>query len=126
MYPWFEEHRHIATSPHRNITISPLNIVHFNQERPRIGRRAIGDRQRHHTPRSRKRVGKCAQILFGFSVGLIYYSSLYYSMDVGEASGAHGGFHEAALGVGIFAGPAVGATTLFLFPHYARDRKSVV
>jgi predicted MFS family arabinose efflux permease len=44
-----------------------------------------------------------AQVLFGAATGLIYYSSLFYSMDVGEASqGEHGGLHEAAIGLGIF------------------------
>jgi len=57
-----------------------------------------------------------AQLVFGFAVGLIYYSSLYYSMDVGETKGEHGGFHEAAIGAGIFAGPAVGALSLRFFP----------
>jgi hypothetical protein len=57
-----------------------------------------------------------AQIAFGIAVGLIYYSSLYYSMDVGEAKGEHGGMHEAAIGAGIFAGPAIGASALHLFP----------
>jgi predicted MFS family arabinose efflux permease len=59
-----------------------------------------------------------AQVGFGIAVGLIYYSSLFYSMDAGEAKGEHGGFHEAAIGLGIFAGPAVGATTLKLFPGW--------
>ena len=36
-----------------------------------------------------------AQLVFGVSVGLIYYSSLFYSMDVGETKGEHGGLHEA-------------------------------
>ena len=53
-----------------------------------------------------------AQIFFGFAAGLMYYSSLFYSMDAGDAKGEHGGLHEAAIGLGIFAGPAVGATAL--------------
>jgi MFS family permease len=57
-----------------------------------------------------------AQVGFGAAVGLIYYSSLFYSMDAGEAKGEHGGVHEAAIGLGIFMGPAVGATTLKIFP----------
>jgi MFS family permease len=57
-----------------------------------------------------------AQILFGAAIGLIYYSSLYYSMDVGEAKGEHGGIHEAAIGVGNCIGPAVGAAALQFFP----------
>lgn len=59
-----------------------------------------------------------AQIAFGIAVGLIYYSSLFYSMDAGEAKGEHGGFHEAAIGVGIFLGPAAGAATLKLLPAW--------
>ncbi len=59
-----------------------------------------------------------AQVFFGFAVGLIYYSSLFYSMDVGgETQGEHGGLHEAAIGAGIFAGPAVGAASLQFLPH---------
>jgi MFS family permease len=59
-----------------------------------------------------------AQIAFGVTCGLMYYSSLFYSMDVGEAKAEHGGFHEAALGAGICAGPAVGALSLHLFPQW--------
>jgi len=55
-----------------------------------------------------------AQILFGCSIGLVYYSSLFYSMDAGEAKGEHGGLHEAAIGLGIGVGPAVGAAALTL------------
>ncbi len=58
-----------------------------------------------------------AQLTFGVGTGLIYYSSLFYSMDVGETKGEHGGIHEAAIGVGIFGGPAIGATALHLFPQ---------
>ena len=58
-----------------------------------------------------------AQLIFGLAVGLIYSSSLFYSMDVGETKGEHGGFHEALIGAGIFAGPALGAATLHLFPN---------
>jgi len=57
------------------------------------------------------------QILFGLATGLIYYSSLYYSMDAGHAKGEHGGIHEAGIGAGIFAGPAVGGIALYLFPN---------
>lgn len=57
-----------------------------------------------------------AQVAFGFSVGLIYYSSLFYSMDVGDARGEHGGLHEAAIGAGICAGPAIGAASIHFFP----------
>ena len=57
-----------------------------------------------------------AQIFFGAAIGLIYYSSLFYSMDVGETKGEHGGIHEAALGAGNCVGPAVGAVSLQFFP----------
>lgn len=57
-----------------------------------------------------------AQIIFGFAVGLIYYSSLFYSMDASDTKGEHGGVHEAAIGAGIFLGPAIGYTALELFP----------
>lgn len=60
-----------------------------------------------------------AQIGFGGSIGLIYYSSLYYSMNVTENQGKNAGVHEAMIGVGLFAGPAAGAATLFLFPASA-------
>ena len=59
-----------------------------------------------------------AEVAFGFAVGLIYYSSLYYSMDVGDAKGEHGGVHESAIGAGIFAGPAIGATALGVLPRF--------
>lgn len=58
-----------------------------------------------------------AQIVFGFSVGLIYYSSLFYSMDVGQTKGEHGGLHEAAMGAGNCFGPALGVTALMLAPQ---------
>src|SRR6185503_19487143 len=56
-------------------------------------------------------------IAFGLAVGLIYYSSLFYAMDVGgETQGEHGGIHEALIGLGIFGGPVVGAAALQLLP----------
>lgn len=58
------------------------------------------------------------QVVFGLAVGLIYYSSLYYSMDLGGGSAKHGGIHEVAIGCGIFAGPALAATSLHLAPGY--------
>jgi predicted MFS family arabinose efflux permease len=62
-----------------------------------------------------------AQIFFGGAIGLIYYSSLFYSMDVGEAKGEHGGIHEAAIGVGNCIGPAVGAASLQFLPQHANS-----
>jgi MFS family permease len=57
-----------------------------------------------------------AQILFGVSTGIIYYSSLYYSMHGSTEKGTHGGLHEAMIGSGLFAGPAFGAVYIFLVP----------
>jgi MFS family permease len=62
-----------------------------------------------------------AQLIFGFAVGLIYYSSLYYSMDASELKSEHGGFHEAAIGLGNFTGPAVGAISLEILPNHANS-----
>jgi len=59
-----------------------------------------------------------AQLGFGVATGLIYYSSLFYSMDVGDTKGEHGGFHEAAIGLGNLAGPALGAAALQFMPAY--------
>jgi len=58
-----------------------------------------------------------AQLVFGLAVGLIYYSSLFYAMDVGGNKSEHGGFHEAAIGAGSCAGPAIGAAALHFFPN---------
>jgi predicted MFS family arabinose efflux permease len=60
-----------------------------------------------------------AQVFFGLATGLIYYSSLFYSMDVGKASSENGGLHEAFIGAGTFLGPATGAAALTLAPHSA-------
>jgi predicted MFS family arabinose efflux permease len=62
-----------------------------------------------------------AQLAFGIAAGLIYYSSLFYSMDLGDAKGEHGGIHEAAIGLGNFAGPAVGAACQQLLPAYSNS-----
>ncbi len=61
------------------------------------------------------------QMVFGGAVGLIYYSSLFYSMDIGETKGEHGGIHESAIGLGICAGPAVGAAALQFLPQYGHS-----
>jgi MFS family permease len=59
-----------------------------------------------------------AQIFLGPAIGLIYYSSLYYSMDVGQTKGEHGGIHEAVIGIGNCVGPGVAAATLKFFPNH--------
>jgi len=53
-----------------------------------------------------------AQVFFGVAIGLIYYSSLFYSMDASDTKSEHGGIHEAAIGAGNCLGPAVGAVSL--------------
>jgi len=59
------------------------------------------------------------QVAFGLVLGLIYYSSLYYSMHVDVAEqGRHGGTHEAVIGAGNCAGPLCGALALHLFPGH--------
>jgi predicted MFS family arabinose efflux permease len=58
-----------------------------------------------------------AQVIFGLTIGLIYQSSLFYSMDAGESKGKTGGLHEAAIGLGIFIGPSFGVAALHFFPH---------
>lgn len=59
-----------------------------------------------------------AQTIFGLTIGLIYYSSLFYSMDLGESKGKGGGLHEAAIGLGIFIGPTAGVAALHFFPKH--------
>jgi MFS family permease len=58
---------------------------------------------------------------FGWCIGLIYYSSLYYSMDAGDQKGEHGGMHEAAIGAGLFGGPAISALSLSVFPTWQQS-----
>ena len=57
------------------------------------------------------------QVAFGLAVGVLYYASLFYSMDVGEARAEHGGIHEAMMGAGNFVGPGIGALGLLVAPH---------
>ena len=60
------------------------------------------------------------QIFFGVALGLIYYSSLFYSMDASSAKGEHGGVHEAVIGLGTCLGPGMGAVALGVFPQNPR------
>ena len=57
-----------------------------------------------------------AQVGFGLSIGLIYYSSLYYSMNVTENHGSNAGIHEAMIGAGQLIGPTFGAATIYFVP----------
>ena len=61
------------------------------------------------------------QIALGGALGLIYYSSLFYSMETTDKKGEHGGIHEAAIGLGNFAGPAMGAASLHFLPNHANS-----
>jgi MFS family permease len=63
------------------------------------------------------RVMVSAELVLGGALGLLYYSSLFYSMDVGETKGEHGGIHEAAIGLGSGTGPAMAALSLALCPN---------
>jgi len=58
------------------------------------------------------------QVLFGLAVGSLYYASLFYSMDVGEARAEQGGIHEAMMGAGNLVGPGIGALSLMMAPQW--------
>jgi predicted MFS family arabinose efflux permease len=60
-----------------------------------------------------------AQLVFGATIGLMYYSSLFYAMDAHDSSSEHGGIHESAIGIGNFLGPATGAAALWFAPQNA-------
>ena len=62
-----------------------------------------------------------AQVVLGGALGLLYYSSLFYSMDLSDTKGEHGGIHESVIGLGNCAGPAVGAASLHFLPQYANS-----
>lgn len=57
------------------------------------------------------------QVAFGLAVGILYYASLFYSMDVGEARAEQGGIHEAMMGAGNFVGPGIGALSILVAPQ---------
>ncbi len=58
-----------------------------------------------------------ANVVMGVLMGLIYSSSLFYSLDIGENKGEHGGLHEAMLGCGTLAGPLTGVAGASLLPR---------
>lgn len=66
------------------------------------------------------------QLVFGAATGMVYYSSLFYSMDLSDKKAEHGGIHEAAIGLGIFVGPAVGALSIQFFPGQAHAGAAAV
>ena len=61
-----------------------------------------------------------AQLAFGFCTGLMYQSSLFYSMAGSDTQGEHGGMHEMALGLGLTAGPLCGWLGAMLTPGDSR------
>ncbi len=58
-----------------------------------------------------------AQVIFGISTGLIYYSSLFYSLDGGNSESEHGGAHEAMIGLGTFVGAMIGVAAKYFWPQ---------
>ena len=45
-----------------------------------------------------------AQAVFGLCLGLLYQSSIFYSLADSEAAGEHGGLHECVIGLGTMSG----------------------
>ena len=52
-------------------------------------------------------VGTLHHLAFGIGQGAIYYASLYYGMSAGPDAVESGGKHEAVIGAGYLAGPAL-------------------
>lgn len=57
------------------------------------------------------------QVLFGLSIGLLYQSSLFYSMAGSKEKGTHGGFHESFIGLGLASGATLAFVGDRLAPH---------
>ena len=66
--------------------------------------------------------GRWRRSSLGCALGLIYYSSLFYSMDVGDTKGEHGGIHEAAIGLGNLR-RAGGRRRIAAFPPAIRQQR---
>ena len=47
-------------------------------------------------------------ILMGLSAGMVYFSSIFYSLDVDHGKGRNTGFHESIIGAGMLFGPLLG------------------
>jgi len=56
------------------------------------------------------------QAILGLALGMIYTASLYFGMVLSEGSTAHGGYHEALIGLGQALGAGAGAAAQWLFP----------
>ena len=56
------------------------------------------------------------QVALGAAMGLIYAASLYFGMVLSAGSTAHGGYHEALIGLGSVLGPGAGAATQAIWP----------
>ncbi|HUT25273.1 MAG TPA: MFS transporter, partial [Sumerlaeia bacterium] len=50
--------------------------------------------------------------LIGLPAGVTYYSSIYYGLAQSASKGAHGGNHEAVIGLGLALGPWLGSLTI--------------
>ena len=60
-----------------------------------------------------------AQLFFGATIGLMYYSSLFYAMDAHDSSsGTWRHPRGFAIGIGNCLGPAAGAAALLFAPQY--------
>ncbi|MEZ0264223.1 MAG: MFS transporter [Phycisphaerae bacterium] len=57
-----------------------------------------------------------AQVVLGFTLGLIYTASLYFGMVLSDSSTEHAGYHEALIGAGQVLGPGIGALTQWRWP----------
>ena len=62
----------------------------------------------------------------GVAAGLTYYGSIYYSLEYGEEKGQGGGRHEAVLGLGILAGPLVGALATRVTGHVEGGKTAIL
>lgn len=56
-----------------------------------------------------------AQFLVGAVMGLTYFASIYYGMELGGSDTGHGGYHEAIIGAASGLGPLVGSGSMILF-----------
>jgi predicted MFS family arabinose efflux permease len=55
------------------------------------------------------------EVVFGLSIGVVYYAAIYYAMLVKNASVAAGGGHEGLIGLGFAVGPLAGLGGVALY-----------